>query len=120
PPPGKASEACRLTRGPIQLTFTGPAMILPGEGDADPRVVFNQDGVPRTVVLPAAAKATPPPGKAAAKEAKPERLALAGAADRASSPGCAAAGGALFCLDKGGGVHRWTLHGDGGEVIAQA
>ena len=79
--------------------------------------------MPRTAVLPAAAKAAPPPGKAgkaAAKEAKPERLALAGAAERAASPGCAAAGGALFCLDKGGGVHRWTLHGDGGDVIAQA
>jgi len=121
--PGKASESCRLTRGPIQLTFTGPATILP-EGDADPRVVFNQDGVPRTVRLPAATKAAPPPGKAgkagASKEAKPERLALAGAAERAASPACAAAGDALFCLDKAGGVHRWTRSGEGGAVVAQA
>jgi len=121
--PGKPGDPCRLTRGPIQLTFTGPATILP-EGDADPRVVFNQDGVPRPVVLPAAAKAAPPPGKAskagAAKEAKPERLALAGAAERAASPACAAAGDALFCLDKAGGVHRWTRSGEGGAVVAQA
>lgn len=120
-----SDDACRLTRGPIQLAFTGPATLVAGprtsEG-GDPGVIFNRDGVPHAVTLPPAT--TPPDplakGSKPADATKPERIALSEPAGRASSPACAAAGGSLFCLDKAGTVHRSGLTGEGAMPVAQA
>jgi hypothetical protein len=121
-PPAPPGNACRVARGPIQLAFTGPVTLVlePGApADQDPRIVFNRDGLPGAVTLPPKPPDPPPkPGKAPEPK-KAERLALAGAAERASTPACAAAGGFLFCVDKTGGVHRLALAGGGDAVIAQ-
>jgi hypothetical protein len=112
-----------VTRGPIQLSFTGPVTLLPGTAGGDPRVVFNRDGVPHAVTLPAPKKDPPPAKSAAAKTADagaPERLSLGEPAERATSPGCAAAGAWIFCVDKAGGVHRSTVSGEASSVVAQA
>jgi hypothetical protein len=117
-PPG---DACRVTRGPIQLSFTGPVTLVADAAGGDPRIVFNRDGVPRPVLLPAAAKAGAP-----ARDGKPadpkkgERLALVDPPERATWPACAAAGSSLFCLDGKGGIHRSGLGGEGAAVVAQA
>ncbi len=108
-----------MTRGPIQLSFTGPVTLVHGDVDGEPRVLFNRDGVPRAVTLPAPAKRADPPAKNA-KPAAPERLSLGEPAERASSPACAAAGGSLFCLDRAGAVHRSGPGGEGSTVVAQA
>lgn len=122
PPIAATGDLCRLSRGPIQLSFTGAPALWPGEADQDPHIVFNRDGVPRAVTLPAPAAG--PPKKAPAPKAgevkKPERLALAEPAERATTPGCAAAGAFLFCVDKAGAVHRTSLAGEGDKVVAQA
>jgi hypothetical protein len=108
---------CRVTRGPIQLSLTGPVTLMHGAGNGDPRIVFNRDGVARAVSLPA---------KSAVKaaDAGSERLALGEPAERASYPACAAAGGLIFCGDKSGGIHRSRVTADGiaaeGAVVAQA
>jgi hypothetical protein len=139
-PPAPAGNACRVDRGPIQLAYTGPVTLVlePGApADQDPRIVFNRDGLPASVTLPPPPKAPDPPkkpgkapvidwGSARTSRAlpqtpeakKPERLALAGPAEQASSPGCAAAGGFLFCVDKSGGIHRVALSGEGATVVA--
>ncbi len=111
PPAAPIGDACRLTRGPIQLSFTGPLTLVGDGTEGDPRVVFNQDGVPRAVRLPA--------GKVA-DAGKPERLSLGEPAERAGSPACAAAAGMLFCVDKAGAIHRSAPSGEGGTVVAQA
>jgi hypothetical protein len=117
----------------VQLSFTGAVTVWPsddGGPDQDPRIVFNRDGVPRAVTLPppaprAAGSARPaagkPAGSAAAKGAeKLERLALAEPAERATSPGCALAGGYLFCMAASGDLHRSTRAGEGDVVLAKA
>jgi len=111
PPPAPVGDACRLTRGPIQLSYTGPVTLVADGVDGDPRVIFNYGGVPRAVRLPS--------GKAA-DAGKPERLTLSEPAERAGSPACAVAGDALFCLDGAGAVHRSRVSGDGSAVVAQA
>jgi hypothetical protein len=119
-PPG---DACRVTRGPIQLSFTGPAAFVAG-GDAEPRIVFNGDGVPRAVVLPLGAVGTkvdaPLKSSKPVEARRPERLALTEPPERSVSPACAAAGASLFCLDKAGGIHRSSLTGEGSVIVAQA
>jgi hypothetical protein len=114
-PPG---DACRVARGPIQLSFTGPVLLLPGGPDGEPRVVFNRDGAPHAVKLPL----PPKPAQGARGDAgkPPERLALAEPADRALTPACAAAGAHVFCIDRGGAIHRSAPNGDGATVVAQA
>jgi hypothetical protein len=123
-----------LTRGPIQLAFTGPATLVAGGSGGDPRVLFNCDGVPHAVTLPPAANLQAPPakGEKTAEAKTPERLALGDAvtspptrppaqpAERAGSPGCAEAGGSLFCVDRAGAVHRSGLAGEGSTKVAQA
>jgi hypothetical protein len=111
-----------LTRGPIQLALTGPATLVAGGPEGDPRILFNRDGVPHAVRLPPAAKPLDPPAKGGkpAEAKKPERLALGEPAERAASPGCAEAGGALFCVDRSGAVHRFGLAGEGSTQVAQA
>ncbi len=130
-PPG---DACRVTRGPIQLSFTGPATFIAPGADGELRIVFNGDGVPRPVVLPLGTKPDAPPkpakpsdpkrplapGETPKPPARPERLALTEPPERALAPACAAAGTSLFCLDKAGGVHRSSLTGEGSVVVAQA
>jgi hypothetical protein len=123
--PGTPSDACLLTRGPIQLALTGPATLVAGAGGSeggDPRIIFNRDGVPHAVTLPLAVKLPDPPAKSGktAEATKPERLALGEPAERAGSPGCAAAGASLFCLDRAGAVHRFGLTGEGSTPMAQA
>lgn len=113
-----AVELCRSMRGPIQLAFTGPVTLWLDAGappGSDPHLVFNQDGVPRPVSLPA-----PKAAKKLAEPSKPERLSLSEPAVQASRPACAVAGASLFCLDKSGGVHRSSLAGQGSAVVAQA
>ena len=117
-PLSTGKDACTLLRGPIQLGMTGAATLwLEDEAgpDMDPRIVFNREGIPRRVTLPAAAKgdATKPAGK------KPERLALGEPAERATAPGCASAGGYLFCMSAAGALHRTTLAGENDVVIGQ-
>jgi hypothetical protein len=109
-------DACNLLRGPIQLGLTGaPTLWMDDDGgpDMDPRIVFNRKGIPRRVTLP------PPPRVEATKAAgkKPERLALGEPAERATAPGCASAGGFLFCMNAEGALHRTTLAGEGDTVI---
>jgi len=111
-------DACNLLRGPIQLGLTGVATLWVDDDagpDMDPRIVFNRDGIPRRVTLPPLLKAD------AAKPAgaKPERLALSEPAERATAPGCASAGGFLFCLSTSGALHRTTLAGEGDTLIGQ-
>jgi len=105
-----------------------------GGPDQDPRIVFNRDGAPQAVTLPRAAApriegpakggAGKPSSSAAAKGAekaeKSERLALAEPAERATTPGCALAGGHLFCMGANGDLHRTTRSGDGDVVLAKA
>ena len=81
--------------------------------DMDPRIVFNREGIPRRITLPSLPKAD------AAKPAfgKPERLALGEPAERATTPGCASAGGYLFCMSTSGALHRTTLAGEGDALI---
>jgi hypothetical protein len=120
-PSGPPGDACRTTRGPVQLSFTGPVTFVTGDGEL--RIVQNRDGVPIAAVLPAAKKPDPAPGVQGGKPAeakKPERLALAEPAERLLVQGCAAAGDALFCVDKGGGIHRSGPAGEGSRVVAQA
>jgi hypothetical protein len=111
PPPAPAGDACRLTRGPIQLSCTGPVTLVADVAGGDPRVVFNFDGVPRAVPLPLTKLAD---------GGKPERLTLGDPAERAGWPACATAGGALFCVDRAGALHRSALEGGGSTVLAQA
>lgn len=109
-------EACTLLRGPIQLALTGaPTLWMDDDAgpDVDPRIIFNRQGSPRRVTLP-------PPLKVEATKAtgkKPERLALGEPAERATAPGCASAGGFLFCMSADGALHRTTLAGEGDTVI---
>ena len=122
--PGPPGDACRVVRGPVQLAFTGQAAIWFDDSapDHDPHIVFNRDGAPRVVTLPAIARIAPvlvKNGKPAEAK-KPERLALTEPAERAGSPGCAVAGSTLFCVDKGGAIHRTTLTAQDGTVVAQA
>lgn len=122
PRPGPAGDACRVVRGPIQLALTGQAVLWFDEGgsDPDPHIVFNRDGVPRVVTLPAAAPAVAPPRSGKPGPArKPERLALTEPAERAGGPGCVVAGATLLCVDKGGGIHRTTLEAQDGTVLAR-
>ncbi len=117
-PASTGKDACTLLRGPIQLGLTGAAtMWLDEEAgpDMDPRIVFNREGIPRRVTLPL------PPRADAAKPAgrKPERLALGEPAERATAPGCASAGGYLFCMSSAGALHRTTLAGEGDALIGQ-
>jgi hypothetical protein len=125
PAPRPSGDACRVTRGPIQLTLTGPVTLLPGEPGGDPRILFNRDGYPRAATLPPPRKVDPPKGpapaaSASAKPAPPERLALTEPAERASPSGCAAAGGAVYCVDRAGAVRRSLPSGEGSTVVAQA
>jgi hypothetical protein len=105
-----------LLRGPIQLGLTGAAILWMDDDagpDMDPRIVFNREGIPRRVTLPRLPKAD------AAKPAgtKPERLALGEPVERATAPGCASAGGFLYCMSTSGALHRTTLAGDGDTLI---
>ncbi len=120
--PSRASstgkDACNLLRGPIQLGLTGAATLWLDDDagpDMDPRIVFNREGIPRRVTLPPLLKAD------AAKPAgnKPERLALGEPAERATAPGCASAGGFLFCMSTSGALHRTTLAGEGDTLIGK-
>ncbi|MFT3766561.1 MAG: hypothetical protein QM820_13760 [Minicystis sp.] len=119
-------DICRVTRGPVQLPFTGQATLWIDEGspDRDMRVVFNQNGVPRAAALPSTSSAKPSPpsknGKAADAKKAPERLALSEPAERTVLPPCAYAGGQWFCVDKSGGIHRGNALGQEGAVVAQA
>ena len=83
--------------------------------DMDPRIVFNRAGIPRRVTLPVAPKADA--GKPAGKKA--ERLALGEPAERTTAPGCASAGGFLFCMSASGALHRTTLAGENEVLIGQ-
>ncbi|MFO0756593.1 MAG: hypothetical protein U0359_08890 [Byssovorax sp.] len=138
-PPASAKEACQILKGPIQLSFTGAATVWPSEDggpERDPHIVFNRDGIPKAVTLPAQAAvradasarapgsaagsaAGSAPGSASARAALPERLALAEPAERATTPGCAIGGGSLFCMAQNGDIHRTTLSGDGDTVVAR-
>lgn len=118
--PSRASstgnDACNPLRGPIQLGLTGAATLWMDDDagpDMDPTIVFNREGSPRRVTLPALPKIN------AAKRAgrKPERLALGEPASRATAPGCAHAGGFLFCMSTSGALHRTTLTGEGHTLI---
>ncbi|MEO7330275.1 MAG: hypothetical protein ABI193_16990 [Minicystis sp.] len=129
-PPASRADACHPLKGPIQLSFTGAATVLPsddGGPDQDPRIVFNRDGVPKAVTLPSMAapkiegSAKVTAGKPAAKvAAKSERLALAEPAEAATAPGCALAGSSLFCMAANGDLHRTTRNGEGDVVLAKA
>jgi hypothetical protein len=122
PRPGPPGDACRLTRGPIQLSLTGQATLWFDDPtpDRDPHIVFNRDGVPRVVTLPAIAGVAPVKNGKPGDPRKPERMALAEPAERATAPGCAVAGATLFCVDRGGGIHRTGLTAQDGTVVAQA
>ena len=118
--PGRSAstgkDACNLLRGPIQLGLTGVATLWmddDGGPDMDPRIVFNREGIPRRVTLPPPIRVET--AKAGGK--KPERLALGEPAERATAPGCAGAGGFLFCMSAAGVLHRTTLAGEGDTVI---
>lgn len=124
--PVAAGDVCRVARGPIQLSFTGPAALWVADDAAfedDPHIVFNRDGVPRRVVLPKAAKRTDAAAATSSKagaEKKPERLALTEAAERATQPGCSIAAGSIFCTDASGAIHRAPLAGEGDTIVAHA
>lgn len=120
PPPisVSAGDLCQLTRGPVQLAYTG-AVTLAVDPEADePRFVFNIEGTPRAVSLPAPAKGTMS-GKPA-EPRKAERLALSEPAKAAPLPACAAAGGLFFCVDRSGGVRRSPRVGEPGQLLARA
>jgi hypothetical protein len=112
---GPAGEACRVTRGPIQLSSTGPVLLVAGAAGRDPHILFNIDGRPHPVTLPAL-PALPKAGSKPSEPPKPERLALAEPAERAGWPACAAAGGLMFCGDKAGRIRRFALLGDAGDA----
>jgi hypothetical protein len=130
--PWLVSDPCSLLNGPIQLSFTGAASVWVSEEaqpNQDPTILFNRDGVARPVYLPhpaprtdASAKADPRPAgardAASTKANRPERLALTEAPERATAPGCAIAGGFVFCMATSGVIHRTTLAGEGDTVIA--
>lgn len=127
---GATGDLCRITRGPVQLPFTGQVTLWVDENAPEPRFVFNQNGIARAVPLPAAAKAGDAKKGKDAKDGKdakgastapkpPERLALSEPAERATSPACAAAGGFLFCMDRAGAIHKSATVGQEGAVIAQ-
>lgn len=119
-------DVCRVTRGPVQVPFTGQATLW--VDDASPerelRVVYNAGGVPRAVTLPsepARVEARAKGGKPDAGAARvPERLALSEPAERVVLPPCAFAGGRWFCLDRAGAIHRAAALGQEGPVVAQA
>jgi hypothetical protein len=122
PPPiaVAAGELCQLSRGPVQLAYTGAALLVVEPDVEDPRIVINVEGTPRAVTLPAAPKA------AAAKNGKPaearqaERLALSEPAVPAPLSACAAAGGFYFCADKVGDLRRSARLDEPGKVLARA
>lgn len=122
PPAVASGDVCRVTRGPLQMSFTGQATLWIDEASADRemRVVFNDGGVPRAVTLPAQPAAKPQP-KGSKPEAakKPERLALSEPATRLVTPACAVASGQWFCADKAGAIHRTATLGQEGAVVAQ-
>jgi hypothetical protein len=120
-PPLASGDVCRVTRGPVQLPFTGPATLWIDEAspEKEVRVVFNHGGVPRATTLPAAPAKPAKNGKPEAAK-KPERLALSEPAERLGTTACAFAGGQWFCVDKAGAIHRATAIGEEGPVIAQA
>ncbi|APR84684.1 Hypothetical protein A7982_10033 [Minicystis rosea] len=122
--PLEPGDICRVTRGPMQVPFTGQALLWIDEAspEREVRVVFNHDGVPRAASLPAAAKPAPPAknGKRGDTKRAPERLALSEPAERLVLPPCAFAGGSFFCVDKSGAIHRSRTLGEEGAVVAQA
>jgi hypothetical protein len=115
-----SGDLCQLSRGPVQLAYTG-AVTLAVDPDADePRIVFNVEGTPRAVALPAAAKGAPAKNGKPAEPAKAERLALSEPALPAPLPACAAAGSLFFCVDPAGDVRRSTRAGEQGKILARA
>jgi hypothetical protein len=116
-PRGAPGDVCTIARGPIQLPFTASVTIF-ADPDGETRMVVNRDGAPHPVSLPAAQK--PAKSVKPGEPKKPERLALGEPAERIPGPGCAVAGGYLFCIDKSGNVQRSTLKGEDRKAIAQA
>ena len=117
PMPNVTGDVCKAARGPVQLPFTGQVTLWIDDSAPEPRLVQNHDGVPRAASLPAA------PQKKDAKKPSdrpPERLALSEPAQRATTPGCAAAGGFLFCMDRAGAIHKSAVVGQPSPVIARA
>lgn len=121
---GVAGDVCRVVRGPVQAPFTGQATLWIDEGapEHEVRVIYNQNGSPRAVSLPAppAEKGAAPAKGAKGGDKKPERLALSEPAERAALPPCAFAGGLWFCADAAGNIHRMAGVGVEGPVIAEA
>jgi hypothetical protein len=122
--PGVAGDVCKAARGPVQLPFTGQVALWIDESAPEPRFVQNHDGVPRAATIPAPTPkkkdAKKPSAAPSAQAPTPERLALSEPAQRATTPGCAAAGGFLFCMDRTGAIHKSAVVGQQGPVVARA
>src|SRR5262249_36055538 len=69
-----AGDVCKITRGPVQLPFTGQVTLWIDDNALEPRFVFNRNGVAHAVTLPSAPKDAKKSGKDVVKSA--ERLAL--------------------------------------------
>ncbi len=102
--------SCRTLRGPVELPTKGSVLLSLRSEQVDCTV--NDDGRPRTVSFASQFAAAPQSG------ALPERV------DGGVSPGltvpCAAAGGAVFCPDRTGGVHRAGFDGSEDRVVASS
>src|SRR6185295_11945570 len=105
-----APGECAALAPARQLSFTGAMTLSFAEGAAaagPPMAIFNLDGAARTAQL-------------APKAQKGADAGVEFAAENATPPGCAIAGGQAFCMSKSGNVLRSRVTGEDAKVIAAA
>ncbi len=105
--PGDAgASACRIVYGPVQQAWRGPAALHAGKDSVD--LVFNEDGVPRTLHIP---------GGPIDPNAKPAEVKATGATSTATTPPCAFGGDFVFCSNKAGDVVRTPRSGGATKTV---
>lgn len=86
-------SACKLTYGPSELLFRGPAAMIVDNAKNELRLVANDDGKPRIFTVPLDAKTPPPPHAFVAMRWPP----------------CEVAGKFVYCQGHGGSITRTVL-----------
>lgn len=86
-------SACKLTYGPSELLFRGPAAMIVDNAKNELRLVANDGGKPRIFTVSLDAKTPPPP---------PAFVAM-------RWPPCEVAGKFVYCQGNGGAITRTTL-----------
>jgi hypothetical protein len=100
------TNACRLTYGPVRQAFVGEVALA--ATDTGILLVTHHDGVPTVTPV------SPPDAATASLENGPM---FDAGVPVVSSPPCAIAASATFCMDAGGAIHRRPLLTEGRDVV---